>query len=130
MTPYPPLKVERDMPFAKKGEILNREDNGNVIIPTTEIYNWEFLFDEVQQMIKDGWLSEVVEEKGLVEKTASVLNIHGFEGNRRLLSEEIVKLSNDAHLEAFDRATEKLLIGFPNCENLRILRKALEEVVK
>jgi len=134
---YPPLKVERDMPWAERDKIYPRDKEGWLIIPLHSLPKVDKCFNsiEVDFLIKDGWLSEVVEEK------KSLIGMFGSEQVKLISSdsfglrlhidsaEKLAKLSNTAHLEAFDRAIPKVTTE-ENYMDLMMIRKALEDVVK
>ena len=137
MTPYPPLKVERDMPFAKKGDVFSISRNGNLYITSIDETFISYGFFEIKRMIKDGWLSEVVEEKTLVEKFHrwTIDNHRAFDSASEWKSElckAFARMSNTAHLKAFDRAAKEWerKDWVTVCAFLEYLRKALEDVVK
>ena len=60
MTPYPPLKVERDMLFATKGDILKRDKDGGVSHYKDDLNCWHLGNFQVNNLIRDGHFSEVL----------------------------------------------------------------------
>ena len=118
------VRVEREMPFAKVGEVF---DTGNY--PS---FGLQVVFEgcvlgkeQIDKLIKDGWLSYVEEPKSL----DNILHesLYQYIGSSGCLALER-KIRTHA-LEVFDRAVEtKDLCGCANCKDIyRTIRQALSE---
>ncbi len=110
------VRVLREMPFAKVGEVLNINNDMALDIKGF-IGGYTEICIKVGSMIQDGWLEEVKEER-LEDKL--MCHIKLVPENVR---ERVAKIAHDHYLEVFDKASENVM-GF-DC--LKRIRTALEQ---
>ena len=120
------VRVCKEMPFAKVGEVHSRQSNdmykfntnlGVLDIPELTIRDW----------IKDGWIEWVAEEKSLEEKIDVVLCQHGCVSFK--VKKPVAQIAKEHYLEAFDKASETYVDDSELSWPLTVdkIRKAIEE---
>ena len=63
-------KLLKDLPFTNKGEIVEAIENGMIMI---EFQVWSP--DQVKEMLETGWLEEVDDQPGKIEKLKPIFKL-------------------------------------------------------
>jgi hypothetical protein len=81
------VRVEKEMPFVEVGEVLEVDNSSGIIIR-----NSKFFPSEVFDLIAQGWLSWVEDDKSLEEKLSLKLYGWGHNVKHNVFGEELAQI--------------------------------------